>query len=158
MGWDSGAHFILELCVICMVTIKSRLWTPGEAPEGKVVNQGSGLFTAGLAVSELWGSRAWQSGAQQPPHPGLLPLEPETEPSFLGGPVTLSTQAWWVPGTLLGRHQFFLREGCFLKTEGSNLFVDRDRQSGLKLACWKSKTSECIAHNGKHFQWTYIQF
>lgn len=154
MGWDSGAHFILELCVVCMVTIKSRLWTPGEAPEGKE-NQGLGCSQR-LAVSELWGSRAWQSGAQQPPPPGLLPLEPETE--FLGGPVTLSTQAWWVPGTLRGRHQFFLREGCFLKTEGGNLFVDRDRQSGLELACWKTKTSECIAHNGKHFQCTYIQF
>lgn len=52
MGWGSGAHFILELCVVCMVTIKSRLWTPGEAPEGKEENQGLGCSQR-LAVSEL---------------------------------------------------------------------------------------------------------
>lgn len=40
-----------------------------------------------------------------------------------------------VPGKLLGKHQFFLREGCFLKTEGGNLLVDPDWLSGLKLAC-----------------------
>lgn len=87
MGWDSGARFILEPCVVCMVTIKGRLWTPGEAPEGKEVN---GAWAAHSGALQSLSSEAAEHGtvglSSRPIQAFCL--------WFLGGPVTLSTQAW----------------------------------------------------------------
>lgn len=46
-----SAHFILELCVLCMATSKRRLWTPGEVPEHREVKDQPGLLPLAL---RLW--------------------------------------------------------------------------------------------------------
>lgn len=52
VGWDSGDHFILELCVLCMATVKSRLWTPGEARRQRS-KRTAWVGPTGLPVPEL---------------------------------------------------------------------------------------------------------